>query len=145
MNEYLGTDNFSSKYFLIAIENAASVINTHLFDFVTALRQRGYKTAVISNNFYGPNDDTTFYSKLSSRFDLFIESRVVKINKPDPEIYKLCLNQLGILPCEALFLDDIPINLRNAKALGINTIRVSNETQAIQDLKQFLGIPIAKL
>ena len=73
-------------------------------------------------------------------FDLVIESSIEGIRKPNPEIYKLACQRLDVAPSEAAFLDDLGINLKPAKAMGMATIKVLGETQAIDDLAHLTGL-----
>ena len=75
-----------------------------------------------------------------SLFDLVVESSIEGIRKPNPDIYTLTCERLGIVPHEAVFLDDLGINLKPAKALGMRTIKVLNEAQAISALGELTGI-----
>lgn len=72
-------------------------------------------------------------------FDLVIESSKVGMRKPDPEIYKLACRELEIEPTEAIFLDDLGINLKPARQLGMTTIKVLHAEQALDDLEVELG------
>ncbi|MGI9322264.1 MAG: HAD-IA family hydrolase, partial [Pseudomonadales bacterium] len=72
-------------------------------------------------------------------FDLVVESSKVGIRKPDPEIYQLACRELDISPEEAVYLDDLGINLKPARALGMTTIKVLSAAQALDDLEA-LGI-----
>ena len=60
-------------------------------------------------------------------FDVIVESSVVGLRKPNPDIYRLACRQAGVVPAQAVFLDDIGANLKPAKALGMHTIRVPVE------------------
>lgn len=75
-------------------------------------------------------------------FDIVIESSKVGMRKPDPRIYQLACSEMNIDPGEAIFLDDLGINLKPAKALGMTTIKVLSAEQALNDLEQHLGIPL---
>ena len=61
------------------------------------------------------------------------------MRKPEPEIYELTLDRLGVAGCQAVFLDDIPGNLRPAETLGISTILVRQQAAAVTELQQLLG------
>ena len=69
-------------------------------------------------------------------FDLVVESSKEGIRKPNPEIYQLTCERLGIMPDQAVFLDDLGVNLKPARALGMHTIKVLDEDQAISALAQ---------
>lgn len=73
-------------------------------------------------------------------FEHVIESSEVGIRKPDPKIYELACERLGVAPGNTVYLDDLGINLKPARALGMQTIKVVSEGQAIRDLEAVLGI-----
>ena len=73
-------------------------------------------------------------------FEHVIESSEVGIRKPDPRIYELACERLGVAPDKTVYLDDLGINLKPARALGMQTIKVVSESQAIADLEAILGI-----
>ncbi len=71
-------------------------------------------------------------------FDQVIESSKIGMRKPDPEIYKYACREMGVEPAEVLYLDDLGINLKPAAAMGMKTIKVLNEVQALTDLGEAL-------
>lgn len=73
-------------------------------------------------------------------FDLVVESSIEGIRKPNPRIYTLTCERLGVEPAQAVFLDDLGINLKPAKALGMQTIKVLSESQAINELANITGL-----
>ena len=76
-------------------------------------------------------------------FDLIIESSKEGIRKPDPRIYALVCERLEVDPCGIVFLDDLGINLKPAREMGMTTIKVISEEQAIADLENVLGASFA--
>ncbi|KAI5474340.1 Haloacid dehalogenase-like hydrolase [Pseudohyphozyma bogoriensis] len=81
---------------------------------------------------------------LKSVFDVFVESSVVGMRKPDPAFYEYALKQLGVMAEETVFLDDIGINLVAAKKLGIKTIRVhpGKSVDAVKELEGYVGVKL---
>ncbi len=77
-----------------------------------------------------------------SLFDIVIESSKVGIRKPNPEIYKIACREMKVEPKDAVFLDDLGINLKPARALGMSTIKVLTADQAISDLESLLGFTL---
>ncbi|MGR8947400.1 MAG: HAD-IA family hydrolase [Gammaproteobacteria bacterium] len=73
-------------------------------------------------------------------FDLVIESSKEGIRKPDPRIYALACERMNLSAEEIVYLDDLGINLKPAKAIGMTTIKVLSEQQAIEDLAATLKI-----
>ena len=79
---------------------------------------------------------------IMSLFEVVIESSKVGMRKPDPKIYELACKEMGIEPSEALYLDDLGINLKPARALGMSTIKVLSADQAINELEQQLDLSL---
>ena len=73
-------------------------------------------------------------------FDVIIESSKEGIRKPDPRIYTLACERVGVAPQAVVYLDDLGINLKPARDLGMTTIKVVSEQQAIDDLSRILAI-----
>ena len=78
-------------------------------------------------------------------FDVVIESSVIGVRKPDPKIYQLACEAMEIDPNEALFIDDLGINLKPAKAMGMRTIKVLGEAQALSDLGKALDLDFSDI
>jgi putative hydrolase of the HAD superfamily len=79
-------------------------------------------------------------AEVMALFDLVVESSVEGVRKPNPEIYTRTCKRLGVACSDAIFLDDLGINLKPAKALGMRTIKVVSEAQAIDDLAGITGL-----
>ena len=75
-------------------------------------------------------------------FDFVIESSKVNLRKPDPAFYKMACEKARIEPSEAVFLDDLGINLKPAEILGMETIKVINSTDALQELQKLISIKV---
>ncbi len=75
-------------------------------------------------------------------FDAVIESSRVGVRKPDPRFYEIACATLEIEPAEAVFLDDLGINLKPARALGMLTIKVVDPLDAIAELEHVVGFPL---
>lgn len=116
---------------------------------VAALKQikQHYRVGCITNNVKSgqgagmarSEEKATAVAAVMALFDTIIESSVVGVRKPDLKIYQMACEAMQIEPHEALFLDDLGINLKPAKALGMTTIKVLSEAQALADLEQILG------
>ena len=101
-----------------------------------------YKVACITNNVKagrGPgmssdDDKASKVLKVMALFDDVIESSVEGIRKPNPEIYKLACQRISVEPENCLFIDDLGINLKPAKEMGMKTVKVLSEAQALEDI-----------
>jgi putative hydrolase of the HAD superfamily len=76
---------------------------------------------------------------LLDRFDLIVESSVVGLRKPDPAIFELTCRRLGTAPHACVFLDDLGVNCKPARALGMTTIKVVDPDDALLELESVLG------
>jgi len=81
-------------------------------------------------------------AEILSLFHLVVESSKVGARKPEARFYRLALEQLGIEPQQAVYLDDLGINLKPARALGMATIKVESPEQALADLERVLGLTL---
>ena len=109
-----------------------------------------YQVACITNNVrsgQGPgmassSERASRIARVMALFDLVVESSQEGIRKPNPQIYRLTCERLGVSPEAAVFLDDLGINLKPAKAMGMTTIKVGAAEPAIAELEQVLGISL---
>ena len=107
-----------------------------------------FQVACITNNVksgQGPgmassSERAARVSDVMALFDLVVESSLEGIRKPNPQIYRLTCERLGIDPEHAVFLDDLGINLKPARELGMQTIKVLEEAQAIEELSRVTGL-----
>ena len=104
---------------------------------IRSLRASGFKVAALTNNWAG--EGIKRFAALEPEFDAFVQSYRVGRRKPEPEIYLLVCEALAIAPSEAVFLDDIGANLKPARALGMETIKVSEPARALADLEETLA------
>ena len=103
------------------------------------------KIGLITNNVAGPEADGFEPSGRAAVLQLFhhvVESSKVGLRKPDPAIYTLMCDALGVAPENAVFLDDLGINLKPARALGMRTIKVEDPDVALAQLEAFVGFAL---
>ena len=128
---------------LMAAMGESSTVRPVMIEAVRCIREHGLAVAALTNNW--KSDDGALGTKgigLDQLFDVFVESSVVGLSKPDPRIYEYACSKLGIEPREAVFLDDIGRNLKTARQLGMATIKVSAPDQALDELEQVLGFSV---
>lgn len=107
-----------------------------------------FQVACITNNVkagHGPSmtrdpAKADAVAEVMKLFDQVIESSKEGIRKPNPQIYLTACERLGVQPHNAVFLDDLGINLKPARELGMQTIKVLSEAQAIDDLAKLTGL-----
>lgn len=79
-------------------------------------------------------------AEVFSLFDHVIESSKAGVRKPDPRIYLMMCEAIGVKPEACVYLDDLGINLKPARELGMTTIKVTSEQQLLDDLSKAVGI-----
>ena len=82
------------------------------------------------------------HQEIMGLFDFVFESSKETVRKPDPRFYQLACKRGKVSPNEVIFLEDLGINLKPAKALGMKTIKVVRAEDALQDLQDLLDFPI---
>jgi putative hydrolase of the HAD superfamily len=123
-------------------------IRADMVDAVDWLKANGYRIGCITNNVpagHGAQmsstaDKAEAIAAIMARFDHVVESSKVGIRKPDPAIYRLACDALGVTPDRCAYLDDLGINCKPAAALGMAAIKVSSSEQALADLEVALGL-----
>jgi putative hydrolase of the HAD superfamily len=110
---------------------------------IKKIRAHGLLTAALTNNWpSGDGNGTSASVAALDVFDVVVESAREGMRKPDPRIYGLTCERLGIAPTDAVFLDDIGANLKPARAMGMTTIKVDDVTQALRELEAVLGFEL---
>ena len=120
---------------------------------IDALKARGYATGCITNNvpsehgagMTGDPGKAAAVQAILARFDCVIESSKVGIRKPDPRIYAMMCERLGVAAQACVYLDDLGINCKPAAAMGMAAIKVVSEAQALGALEAALGMPAGTL
>lgn len=129
-------------------------IRPEMVEAVRRIVAAGYQTAVLTNNVLSGKGDHSSgvesseperaraLAEVMALFDTVVESARVGIRKPEEGFYRIALEELAIEAAEAVFLDDLGINLKPAKAMGMTTIKVLNADQALTDLEAVLGMDL---
>jgi len=104
-----------------------------------------FKTGCITNNLpanaIGSTSGRTLYiAEVMALFDHVIESAKIGMRKPDPRIYRMMADALGVGPSACVYLDDLGINLKPAREMGMTTIKVVDAAQAIAELEAATGM-----
>lgn len=112
----------------------------------------GFVTGLLTNNFIGGQSDgagrrddastPSAWGEVLGMFDAVVESSRVGVRKPDPRFYELACAELSIEPTEAVFLDDLGVNLKPAKAMGMVTIKVIDPLEALAELSAVVGLDL---
>ncbi|HVC71436.1 MAG TPA: HAD-IA family hydrolase [Acidimicrobiales bacterium] len=99
------------------------------------------KTGLLTNNFVTPTT-TARHNEVLDLFDVVVQSAIVGVRKPDPRFYLMACTELAIAPSAAVFLDDLGVNLKPARQLGMQTIKVVDPSDALLELESIVGFPL---
>jgi len=118
-------------------------------EMVEALRliKSRFKTGCITNNLpanaIGSASGRSLYlAEVMALFDHIIESAKIGLRKPDPRIYRMMVEALGVDPKHCVYLDDLGVNLKPAREMGMTTIKVVDSQQAIAELEAATGLSL---
>lgn len=120
-------------------------------EMVTALDRvtaAGLKTACLTNNIVSRPDGASAadarpeVAAVMARFDVVVESSKIGVRKPEPSFYTTACELLGVTPDECVFLDDLGINLKPARAMGMRTIKVGDPGPALAELSAVLDLSL---
>ena len=105
------------------------------------------KTGLLTNNFIadraaGEGDEANLYQHVMDLFDVVVESSKVGHRKPDMRFYEMACELLAIDPTEAVFLDDLGVNLKPAREMGMRTIKVTDPAQALAELQSHVDFDL---
>jgi epoxide hydrolase-like predicted phosphatase len=110
-----------------------------MVEAVAAARRAGVRTGLLSNSW---GDDRYDRSRFAELFDAVVISSEVGLRKPDPEIYALACERLGLPPERCVFVDDLGGNLKPAAAIGIATVKHTDAAATIAELEELLGVSL---
>lgn len=121
-------------------------VRPRMFDALLVCKQR-FKLGCITNNIAHGNgapaettDRAIRAGEIMQHFDAVIESSKTGVRKPDPRIYVMMCELLGVEAKACVYLDDLGINCKPAAQLGMTAIKVVSEEQALADLARITGL-----
>lgn len=125
------TENIHDEFF------AGDVIDREIVDYLRSLRS-SYHVGLISNAWQDLRD-YIISQKYEDAFDHMVISAEVGVMKPEARIYQIALEQAGVSPNEAVFVDDFYENIEGCQAVGMHGIHFQNRQQAMDELKRLLS------
>jgi epoxide hydrolase-like predicted phosphatase len=115
---------------------AGDIVDRTLVEYIRSLRPR-HKTGLISNA-WGDLRNFIVREKFDDAFDKMIISAEVGAMKPEPKIFQIALQQFGVKPEEAVFVDDFYVNIQGCEKVGIRGIHFKDPETALQQLNELL-------
>jgi putative hydrolase of the HAD superfamily len=113
--------------------------NDAMVDYLRSVRDRGYRLALLTNNVREWEPRWRAMVPVDELFELVVDSAHVGMRKPEPAIYELTLERLGLDAGQCVFIDDIEVNCETAQRLGMRTVWFHDTEQAIADVDAALG------
>ena len=118
-------------------------IRPQMVEALRKLKAAGYLIACLTNNVQtGDERDRSDVDDVMAMFDHVTQSRHAGVRKPERKFYEMACAAIAIEPTEAVFLDDLGINLKPAAALGMRTIKVGDPDVALAELESLLGLSL---
>jgi len=146
----LTVDEFSERFGpLLGVERtdglverlfAGIVADEAMVDAVRRVKASGRPTGLISNSWGGTSYDRV--ANPGELFDVMVVSGEVGLNKPEPEIYHLAAERLGVAPEECVFVDDLRENCEGAEAVGMTAILHRGADRTLPELERLLGVDL---
>jgi putative hydrolase of the HAD superfamily len=113
--------------------------NEPLIDYMRELRGRGYKLAICTNNVREWEPLWRAKLPVDEIFDVVVDSAFVGTRKPEPRIYEITLERLGVAAAATVLIDDVEINCTAAAELGITPVWFRTNEQALAELEAALA------
>ena len=136
--EIIGLDAGQLRAFLADLwTEYLGTLNTGLAGYFASLRPR-YRTGIISNSFVGARQREQQRYRFGDMTDLIVYSHEAGMSKPDPRIYQLACDGLGVPAADMVFLDDLPDNVTAARLAGMHGVLFEDTGQAIADIQALL-------
>ena len=120
----------------------AGEVRPEMVNALDAVKGAGYALACLTNNVADTPIGPAAVPEVIARFDVVVESALVGMRKPEPPFYELACALLGVDPAACVYLDDLGINLKPARAMGMMTIKVEDPAVAIAELEAVLGLTL---
>ena len=124
------------------LESLKGDVRPLMVDALRRLKESPLRTAAVTNNVAPLASGERDVSELLTLFDAVVESSVVGVRKPEEAFYKLALDAVDASADECVYLDDLGVNLKPARAMGMTTIKVLDAHEAISELEGHLGMPL---
>jgi putative hydrolase of the HAD superfamily len=126
-------DGFGERYFKHLHPN------DRVIAYMRELRDRGYKLAICTNNVREWEERWRAMLPVDEIFEVVVDSGFVGTRKPEPRIYEITLERLGVAAPATLFVDDVDVNCEAAQQLGMTAVRFRSTDQAIEEIEAALA------
>ena len=127
---------------LRVLESLKGEVRPAMVTALQRLRDADFRLAAVTNNIAPMASGGRDVSALLDLFDVVVESSVVGVRKPEEAFYRIALDQLAVDAHECVYLDDLGVNLKPARAMGMVTIKVLDADSALAELERHVGVAL---
>ena len=128
----------------------ATRVRPYMVEVLGKVKAAGYRVACLTNNAatgLGPGmsldaDTAGEIAAAMALFEFVLESSKAGVRKPEPRFYAIACERMGVAPEQVVYLDDLGINLKPARTMGMHTIKVADPRVAIAELAAVLDLPL---
>ena len=113
--------------------------NPPMIDLMRDLKGRGLQMALLTNNVREWEPLWRSMVPIDELFEVVVDSAFVGCRKPDPEIYEITLERIGLAGNDCLFVDDVDVNCDAARELGTTAVHFQVNEQAIEEIRAALA------
>ena len=113
--------------------------NPPMIELMRELRAAGHRMALLTNNVREWEPLWRAMLPVDEIFETVVDSAFVGCRKPDPEIYGITLERIGLEAADCLFIDDVPDNCATARELGMAAVHFQHNDQAISEIRSAIG------
>jgi putative hydrolase of the HAD superfamily len=129
------------------LELLAGEVRPEMVEALRRVRAEGLRTACLTNNIAGLDgaigSARPEVDEVMALFDVVVESSKIGVRKPEQRFYELACELVGVPPEQCVFLDDLGVNLKPARAMGMTTIKVDRPEQALRELESAVGFEVS--
>lgn len=142
--EVLGLDGAGADAWMAALWDwYCGELDVALYAYADLMRRNGYRVGILSNSFDGARREEQRRFGFSDAFDPLVYSHEVGLAKPDPRIFSLAAQRIGLAPDEIVFVDDLVANVEAARACGLHAVLHETAASTMQALETLIGGPAA--
>jgi putative hydrolase of the HAD superfamily len=127
---------------LRVLDSLKGDVRPPMVEALRRLKAAELRLAAVTNNVAPMASGERDVSELLALFDAVVESSVVGVRKPEEAFYRIALDQLEVEPHECVYLDDLGVNLKPARAMGMTTVKVLDADSALAELEQHTGLAL---
>ncbi|MDQ3154146.1 MAG: HAD-IA family hydrolase [Actinomycetota bacterium] len=117
-------------------------VRPEMVEALRRLRAAGLRVAAMTNNVAPLDVEHGAFAEVAALFEVILQSSVEGVRKPEPAFYAVALERLGVTAQDCVYLDDLGINLKPAREMGMTTLKVTDPAAALRELGDLTGVDL---